>query len=83
MAQARSARAINQREKTRIRKLQYRPRKLLFMKLIRRAGKETSQSQAEGSTATKIAMPKFQKLNLFGKEFSVQVYATEMTRKTR
>ena len=34
--------------------------------LIRRAGKETSQSQAEGSTATKIAVPKFQKLNLFG-----------------
>ena len=34
--------------------------------LIRRAGKETSQSQAEGSTATKIAVPKFQTLNLLG-----------------
>ena len=70
MAQARSARVINQREKTSI-----------------RAGKETSQSQAEGSTATKIAVPKFQKLNLLAvkfeivtcKIFSVQVHAIEMT----
>ena len=33
---------------------------IISLKLIRRAGKETSQSQAEGSTATKIAVPKFQ-----------------------
>jgi len=39
---------------------------IISLRLIRRAGKETSQSQAEGSTATKIAVPKFQKLNLFG-----------------
>ena len=39
---------------------------IISLRLIWRAGKETSQSQAEGSTATKIAMPKFQKLNLFG-----------------
>ena len=32
----------------------------------RRAGKETSQSEAEGSTATKNAVPKSQKLNLLG-----------------
>ena len=31
---------------------------------IRRAGKETSQSQAEGSTAIKIAVPKFKKIFL-------------------
>ena len=30
------------------------------------AGKETSQSEAEGSTATKNAVPKSQKLNLLG-----------------
>ena len=39
---------------------------IISLRLIRRAGKETSQSQAEGSTAIKIAVPKFQKLNLFG-----------------
>ena len=39
---------------------------IISLRLIRRAGKETSQSQAESSTATKIAVPKFQKLNLFG-----------------
>ena len=38
---------------------------IISLRLIRRAGKETRQSQAEGSTATKIAVPKFQKLNLF------------------
>ena len=32
----------------------------------RRVGKETSQSEAEGSTATKNAVPKSQKLNLLG-----------------
>ena len=32
----------------------------------RRAGKETSQSEAEGLTATKNAVPKSQKLNLLG-----------------
>ena len=32
----------------------------------RHAGKETSQSEVEGSTATKNAMPKSQKLNLLG-----------------
>ena len=64
--------AINQREKTRIRNLQYGPRNsvskifIISLRLIRCAGKENSQSQAEGSTATKIAMPKFQKLNLLG-----------------
>ena len=57
MAQARSAWAINQREKTKIRNLQYTDRE--------NSGKEICQSQAEGSTATKIAVPKFQKLNLF------------------
>ena len=39
---------------------------IISLRLIRRAGKQTSQSQAEGSTATKIAVPKFQKLNLSG-----------------
>jgi len=39
---------------------------IISLRLIRRAGKETSHSQAEGSAATKIAVPKFQKLNLFG-----------------
>ena len=39
---------------------------IITLRLIRRAGKETGQSEAEGSTATKIALPKFQKLNLFG-----------------
>ena len=39
---------------------------IISLRLIRRAGKETSQSQADGSTATKIAVPKFQKLNLLG-----------------
>ena len=39
---------------------------IISLRLIRRAGKETSQSEAEGSTATKIAALKFQKLNLLG-----------------
>ena len=63
---ARSARAINQWEKTRIRNLQYGTDRenevskifIISLRLIRRAGKETSQSQAEGSTATKIAKTK-------------------------
>ena len=72
MAQAQSARAINQREKTRIRNYgtdrenEVSKIFIISLRLIRRASKETSQSQAEGSTATKIAVPKFQKLNLFG-----------------
>ena len=40
---------------------------IISLRLIRRAGKETSQRQAEGSTATKIAVSKFQKLNLFAR----------------
>ena len=39
---------------------------IISLRLIRRAGKETSQSEAEGSTATKNAVPKSQKLNLLG-----------------
>ena len=77
MAQARSARAINQREKNQKIKrgsVTYSTDRenevskifIISLRLIRRAGKETSQSQAEGSTATRIAVPKFQKLNLFG-----------------
>ena len=72
MAQARSARAINEREKrgsvTYSTDRENAVSKIFItsLRLIRRAGKETSQSQAEGSTATKIAVPKFQKLNLFG-----------------
>ena len=67
MAQARSARAINQREKKRIRNLQYGPRKRSYISEVNRsAGKETSQSEGEGSTATKNAVPKSQKLNLLG-----------------
>ena len=72
MAQARSARAINQREKrgsvtySTDRENSVSKIFIISLRLIRRAGKETSQSQAEGSTATKIAVPKFQKLNLFG-----------------
>ena len=64
--------AINQREKTRIRNLQYGPRKrgqqdiYYISEVNRRAGKETSQSEAEGSTAIKNAVPKSQKLNLLG-----------------
>ena len=66
MAQARSARAINQREKTRIRNLSKDRENsvskifIISLRLIRHVGKETSQSQVEGSTATKIAVPKFQ-----------------------
>ena len=37
-----------------------------LLKVNRRAGKETSQSEAEGSTWTKNAVPKSQKLNLLG-----------------
>ena len=72
MAQARSARAINQREKrgsvtySTDRENSVSKIFIISLRLIRRAGKETSQSQAEGSTATKIAVPKFQNLNLFG-----------------
>ena len=39
---------------------------IISLEVNRRAGKETSQSEAEGSTATKNAMPKSQKLNLLG-----------------
>ena len=39
---------------------------IISLRLIRRAGKETSRSQAEGSTATKIAVSKSEKLNLLG-----------------
>ena len=61
---------------------------IISLRLIRRAGKETSHNQAEGSTATKIAVPKFQKPIFLAvkfeivackiQQFSVQVYATEM-----
>ena len=74
MAQARSARAINQWEKrgsvtySTDRENEVSKIFIISLRLIRRAGKETSQSQAEGSTATKIAVPKFQKLNLLGCE---------------
>ena len=77
MAQARSAQAINQREKTRIHNLKYGPRDsvskifIISLRLIRHAVKETSKSQAEGSTATKIAVPKFQKLNLLAVKFEI------------
>ena len=75
MAQTQSARAINQRGKTKKRgSVNYSTDRenevskifIISLRLIRRAGKETSQSQAEFSTATKIAVPKFQKLNLLG-----------------
>ena len=72
MAQARSARAINQREKrgsvtySTDRENSVSQMFIISLRLIRRAGKETSQSQAEGLTATKIAVPKFQKLTIFG-----------------
>ena len=52
MGQARSARAINQREKNEVNPA--------------RAGKETSRSQVEGSPATKIGVSKSAKLNLLG-----------------
>ena len=39
---------------------------IISLRLIRRAGKETSRNQAEGSTATKIAESKSEKLNLLG-----------------
>ena len=39
---------------------------IISLRLPGRAGKETSQSEAEGSTATKNAVPKSQKLNLLG-----------------
>ena len=70
MAQARSARAINQRKKrgsvtySTDRENEVSKIFIISLRLIRRAGKETSQSQPEGSTSTKIAVPKFQKLNL-------------------
>ena len=71
MAQALRAWAINQREKTR--SVTYSTDRensvskifIISLRLIRRTGKETSHSEAEGSTVTKIAVPKFQKLNLF------------------
>ena len=62
MAQARGARVINQRDQENSVSKIF----VISLRLIRRESKETSQSQAEGSTATKIAVPKFQKLNLFG-----------------
>ena len=37
---------------------------IIHLRLIRRVGKETSRSQAEGSTGTKIAVSKSEKLNL-------------------
>ena len=39
---------------------------IISLRLIWRAGKETSRSQAEGSSAAKIAMSKSEKLNLLG-----------------
>ena len=71
MACALRAWAINQRDRTRSvtystdRENEVSKIFIISLRLIRRAGKETSQRQAEGSTATKIAVPKFQKLNLF------------------
>ena len=62
MAQALSARAINQQEKMRIRNFTVGTEKMRLVLdvynisvVISRAGKETSWSQAEGSTATKTA----------------------------
>ena len=65
MAQARSARAINRREKKRG-SVTYTTDPENEVRYYISAGKETSQSEAEGSTATKNAVPKSQKLNLLG-----------------
>ena len=69
MAQARSTRAINQRQSVTYstdRENSVSKIFIISLRLIQRASKETGQSQAEGSTATKIAVPEFQNLNLFG-----------------
>ena len=59
MAQTRSARAINQREKNvdpTDRENEVSKVFIISLRLIRRGGKETSRSQAEDSTAAKIAV---------------------------
>ena len=71
MAQARSARGHKSTGKKR-RSIPYSTDRenevskifTISLRLIRRAGKEASPSQAEGTTATKIAVSKSEKLDL-------------------
>ena len=71
MARALRAWAINQWEKTR--SVTYSTDRenegskiFIISEINQRTGKETSQSEAEGSTASKNSVPKSQKLNLLG-----------------